>query len=233
MTTQFCPQFTHNFYSRTAGFFESRHVRIIVFAGLDSARQVEAATIGGNGKDDYGSGGARQEWGESGQPVQLLEGETAGVVVVDLVDGVLKDLPCPLRVLGVELHAVLERLDLEVALPRWAAAAHRRRRVGFRGRSGVVWVDAAKVVVAVWWTRGEDAATANKTDDGGRPDDSVSIVIFSTTRLFPILLRLVHSTTPRSPAGLCKYIWLVNVIIYSGIWAFLEPRIFIENTSIL
>jgi hypothetical protein len=58
-------------------------------------------------------------------------------VVVDLVDGVLEDLPCPLRVLGVELHALLERLDLEVALPRWAAAAHRRRRVGFRGAGGV------------------------------------------------------------------------------------------------
>jgi hypothetical protein len=133
-------------------------------------------------------------------------------VVVDLVDGLLKDLPCPLRVLGVEVHAVPEHLDLEVALPRWAAAAHRRRQVGLRG--GVVWVDAAKVVVAVWWTRGAAAAaTANKTN-GGKPDGSDSI-----------LLRLVHSTTPRSPAGLCKYIWLVNVISYSGIWAFLEPGI--------
>jgi len=64
------------------------------------------------------------------RPVKLLEGEPAGVVVVDLVDGVLEDLPCPLRVLGVELHTVLERLDLEVALPRRAAAAHRRRRLG-------------------------------------------------------------------------------------------------------
>lgn len=62
------------------------------------------------------------------QPVELLEGEATGVVVVDLVDGVLKDLPCPLRVLGVELHAVLEQLDLEVALLRRPAPAHRRRR---------------------------------------------------------------------------------------------------------
>lgn len=57
-------------------------------------------------------------------------------MVVDLVDGVLEDLPCPLRVLGVELHTVLERLDLEVALPRRAAAAHRRQRLGFGGGAG-------------------------------------------------------------------------------------------------
>lgn len=62
------------------------------------------------------------------QPVELLEGEATGVVVVDLVDGVLQDLPCPLRVLGVELHAVLEQLDLEVAFLRRPAPAHRRRR---------------------------------------------------------------------------------------------------------
>lgn len=61
-------------------------------------------------------------------------------MVVDLVDGVLEDLPCPLRVLGVELHAVLERLDLEVALPRRAAAAHRRRRLDLG--AGVGWVNA-------------------------------------------------------------------------------------------
>jgi hypothetical protein len=71
-------------------------------------------------------------------PVKLLEGETTGVTVVDLVDGVLEDLPCPLRVLGVEVHTVLERLDLEVALPRRAAAAHRRQRLGFGGGAGRV-----------------------------------------------------------------------------------------------
>ena len=65
------------------------------------------------------------------RPVKLLEGEPAGVVVVDLVDGVLEDLPCPLRVLGVELHTVLERLDLEVALPRRAAAAQDQERTAF------------------------------------------------------------------------------------------------------
>jgi hypothetical protein len=74
------------------------------------------------------------------RPVKLLEGEATGVVVVDLVDGVLEDLPCPLRVLGVELHTVLERLDLEVALPRRAAAAHRRRRIGLGAGWGGHWI---------------------------------------------------------------------------------------------
>ena len=88
------------------------------------------------------------------QPVKLLEGEATGVVVVDLVDGVLEDLPCPLRVLGVELHTVLERLDLEVALPRRATAAHRRQRLGFGGRGG--WVDAGRSGVGTGhWTQGE------------------------------------------------------------------------------
>lgn len=57
-------------------------------------------------------------------------------MVVDLVDGVLEDLPCPLGVLGVELHPVLERLDLEVALPGRAPAAHPRRRRWVRFAAG-------------------------------------------------------------------------------------------------
>ena len=91
------------------------------------------------------------------RPVKLLEGEPAGVVVVDLVDGVLEDLPCPLRVLGVELHAVLERLDLEVALPRRAAAAHRRRRLGL----GAGWDG---------WTRAEVGWTLDTGQSGGGED---------------------------------------------------------------
>ena len=78
-------------------------------------------------------------------------------MVVDLVDGVLEDLPCPLRVLGVELHAVLERLDLEVALPRRAAAAHRRRRLGL----GAGWDG---------WTRAEMGWTLDTGQSGGGED---------------------------------------------------------------
>ena len=58
-------------------------------------------------------------------PIELLEGEAAGVVVVNLVDRMLQHPPCPLGVVGVELDPVLERLDLEVAL---LLGAHPRRR---------------------------------------------------------------------------------------------------------
>lgn len=116
------------------------------------------------------------------QPVKLLEGEATGVVVVDLVDGVLEDLPCPLRVLGVELHTVLERLDLEVALPRRAAAAHRRQRLGFGGRGGRAggWTRAE-----AGWTLHTGRAAAGKKTDGEKPDGSGSSLL---SPLFPLFI---------------------------------------------
>lgn len=75
-------------------------------------------------------------------PVELFKAKAAGVVVVDLVDGVLKHLPCLLGILGVEIHPMLERLDLEVPLPlsahRWRTRAG--RVLGFQERD----MDSAK-----------------------------------------------------------------------------------------
>lgn len=93
-----------------------------------------------------------------GRLVKLLEGEDTGVVVVDLVDGVLEDLPCLLRIFGVKLHTALERLDLEVVLPQRASAAHRRQRLGSgAGRGG--WTGAER---GGHWTQGSGGAKENR-----------------------------------------------------------------------
>ena len=55
-------------------------------------------------------GGARRS------PVELLEGEAAGVVVVDLADGVVELPPRLVEELGVGLDLVAEGLDLRPAL---------------------------------------------------------------------------------------------------------------------
>lgn len=57
--------------------------------------------------------GMNQKSNEIAEPVQLLKAEAACVVVVNLVDGMLQHLPCPFGVLGIDLHPVLERFDLE------------------------------------------------------------------------------------------------------------------------
>jgi hypothetical protein len=48
-----------------------------------------------------------------GLPIELLKAETAGVVIVNLVNCVLDDLPCTFGVLGIYLDPVLVRLDLK------------------------------------------------------------------------------------------------------------------------
>ena len=106
------------------------------------------------------------------RPVKLLEGEPAGVVVVDLVDGVLEDLPCPLRVLGVELHTVLERLDLEVALPRRAAAAHRRRRLGLGAGWGTGEGGRGRRWGGHWMGWQSGGGEDRKRTDGGRENQA-------------------------------------------------------------
>jgi hypothetical protein len=126
-------------------------------------------------------------------------------VVVDLVDGVLEDLPCPLRVLGVELHALLERLDLEVALPRWAAATHRRRRVGFRGASGV-----GRRGRTWWWTH-RDGCGGDEQSRWGKLDGLVFLCCWGKF-LITLKKKLEFFI---SPSKFQKFVSALNLIFLS------------------